>query len=135
MWEILRGNEDIYIIIYCIIVLIINIDYLKDFKNIKKGLSNISSDDELEVDPKSISLLFIVLIFNFFRRWLIYLFAVLITENIIVIIVSFILFLISLYHSLYNFSLTKVKKSNVGLYLAVIDTLFISIFVVYLFGF
>ncbi|SDO68941.1 hypothetical protein SAMN05421677_10754 [Halobacillus aidingensis] len=73
MWEIIRGNENFYILTYSLIALIINLDYLRDFKNIKKGLSDISSDEELEVDTKSMSLLIIVLIFNFFRRWFIYL--------------------------------------------------------------
>ncbi|MCA0983519.1 hypothetical protein LCL89_05560 [Halobacillus yeomjeoni] len=132
MWEIIRGNEYFYIITYSLIVLIINLDYLRDFKKIKKGLSDISSDEELEVDPKSMSLLIIVLIFNFFRRWFIYLLAVLITENILVIVISFILFVVSLYDSIFNYSLTKVKKSNIALYLAVIDAIYISIFVIYL---
>ncbi|MBH0229090.1 hypothetical protein [Halobacillus yeomjeoni] len=134
MWEIIRGSEYFYIVIYSLIVLIINLDYLRDFKKIKKGLSEISSDEELEVDPKSMSLLMIVLIFNFFRRWFIYLLAVLITENILVIVISLILFVVSLYDSTFNYSLTKVKKSNIALYLAVIDAIYISIFVIYLFG-
>lgn len=111
----------------------VNIDYLKDFKNIKRGLSDISSDDELKVNPNAMSIMFIVLVFNFFRRWLIYLLAVLFTGNLLVIVISFILFVIGLYDSLFNYSLSKAKKSNVRLYLAVIDTIFISIFVIYLF--
>ena len=111
----------------------VNIDYLKDFKNIKRGLSDISSDDELKVNPNSMSIMFIVLIFNFFRRWLIYLIAVLFTGNLLVIVISSILFVIGLYDSLFNYSLAKVKKSKVKLYLSVIDTIYISIFVIYLF--
>ncbi|SEH67441.1 hypothetical protein SAMN05192559_1034 [Halobacillus karajensis] len=134
MWEIIRGNEYFYIVTYSLIVLIINLDYIRDFKNIKKGLSDISSDEELEVDTKSMSLLFIVLLFNFLRRWFIYLLAMLITENIFVISISFILFVVSLYDSIFNYSLAKVKKSNIALYLAVIDAIYISTFVIYLFS-
>ncbi|PKR77319.1 hypothetical protein CEY16_11335 [Halalkalibacillus sediminis] len=132
MWDLIEGNEDIYIILYCLIVLVINISFLRDYKNIKKGLNEISSND-LEVDPASLSLLFIGLLFNFFRRWLIYIFAVLITESTFVVIISFVLFVISLYDSLFNYSLARVKKSNAGLYLAIADTVFISIFVIFLF--
>lgn len=135
LWEIIRGNEYFYIVTYSLIVLIINLDYLRDFKNIKKGLSEISSDEELEVDTESMSLLIIVLLFNFFRRWFFYLLAVLITENILVISISFILFVVSLYDSVFNYSLTKVKKSNIALYLAVIDAIYISTFIIYLFSF
>ena len=133
MAETVSSNEEIYIIIYCLIVLVINIDYLRNFKNVKKGLGDISSDDELEINPGAVSLMFFVLLFNFFRRWLIYLLAVLITEDILVIIISSVLFVTGLYDSLFNYSLQKVKKSNVRLYLSIADILFISVFIIYLF--
>jgi hypothetical protein len=131
--EFIRNNEEVYIIVYCFIIFWINISYFKDFKKIKEGLNTISSEDELEVNPHSLSLLLLVLIFNFFRRWLIYLLAVLITDNIFVLLISAILFVIGLYDSLFNYSLEKVKKSNIQLYLAIIDSIFISIFIIYLF--
>src|SRR5699024_1974669 len=94
---------------------------------------SISSEQELDIDPNSISLLLILLIFNFFRSWLIYLFAVMITGNIFVSCIAFILFAIGLYDSLFNSSFTKVKESNLRFYLIVMDTIFIAIFVIYLF--
>jgi len=107
---------------------------MKDFKNIQSGLGEISSESDLEINSNTISLMFFALMFNFFRRWLIYILAVLITENLFVAVVSVVLFVIGLYDCIFNNSLVKVRKYlKVGLYLAMIDTIFISIFVIYLF--
>ncbi|NKE04071.1 hypothetical protein [Mesobacillus selenatarsenatis] len=132
MGELLYGNEEIYIIVYCFILLWLNLDYIKDYKKIKTGLSEISSDAELEVNPEGLSMVLIDLLFNFFRRWLLYILAVLMTGNIFVVIVSVTLFAISLYDVLFNCSLAKLKKSNLKFYLAGLDTIYVSIFVSYL---
>ena len=134
MWELISNNEEIYMIIYCIIILWINLDYLKDYRQLKTSLSDVSSDDdELIINPDTIFVMFFVLIFNFFRRWLFYILAVLFTQNILVAGVSIILFIIGLYSSIFQNSLTKIKQSSsVQFYLALIDTLFISIFMIYL---
>ncbi|WP_226641595.1 hypothetical protein [Mesobacillus subterraneus] len=132
MGELLYGNEEIYIIVYCFILLWLNLDYIKDYKKIKTGLSEISSDAELEVNPEGLSMVLIDLLFNFFRRWLLYILAVLMTGNIFVVIASVTLFAISLYDVLFNYSLAKLKKSNLKFYLAGLDTIYVSIFVSYL---
>jgi hypothetical protein len=131
--ELLYGNEEIYIIVYCFILLWINLDYIKDYRKIKTGLGEISSDEELEVNPEGLSMVLIDLLFNFFRRWLFYILAVLLTGNILVVIASVILFSISLYDVLFNYSLAKLKKSNLKFYLAGLDTIYVSVFVFYLF--
>ena len=83
VWELIRNNEEMYMIIYCIIILWINLDYLKDYRQLKTSLSDVSSDDdELIINPDTIFVMFFVLIFNFFRRWLFYILAVLFTQNI-----------------------------------------------------
>ncbi|MEW8972401.1 MAG: hypothetical protein AB2411_17375 [Mesobacillus sp.] len=133
MGELLYGNEEIYIIVYCFILLWINLDYIKDYKKIKTDLGEISSEEELEVNPEGLSMILIDLLFNFFRRWLLYILAVLTTGNIIVVIVSVLLFAISLYDILFNYSLAKLKKSNLKFYLAGLDTIYVSVFVFYLF--
>lgn len=133
MGELLFGNEESYIIVYCFILLWINLDYLKEYKKIKHNLSDISSEEDLEINPESLSLVSIDLLFNFFRRWLLYILAVLITGNVFVVIVSVILFFIGLYDALFNYSLAKLKNSNLKFYLAGLDTIYISIFVFYLF--
>ena len=134
VWELIRNNEEMYMIIYCIIILWINLDYLKDYRQLKTSLSDVSSDDdELIINPDTIFVMFFVLIFNFFRRWLFYILAVLFTQNILVMGVSIILFIIGLYSSLFHNSLTKIKQSSsIQFYLAMIDTLFVSIFMIYL---
>lgn len=133
MGELLFGNEEIYIIVYCFILLWINLDYLKEYKKIKNALSDISSEEDLEINPESLSLVFIDLLFNFFRRWLLYILAVLISGNVFVVIISVILFFIGLYDVLFNYSLAKLKNSNLKFYLAGLDTMYVSIFVFYLF--
>ncbi|WP_422124477.1 hypothetical protein DHX103_06570 [Planococcus sp. X10-3] len=97
-------------------------------------MADISSEDELDIDPTHISLMLFGLMFNFIRRWLIYLLAVFMTEHPVVILISVILFAASLYDILFNYSLAKMKDSKVGLYVAIIDIVFISIFVIYLFN-
>lgn len=133
MGELLFGNEEIYIIVYGFILLWINLDYIKDYKKIKTGLSEISSEEDLLINPEGLSMVFIDLLFNFFRRWLLYILAVLITGNLLVMIISVILFAISLYDVLFNYSLAKIKKSNLKFYLAALDTIYVAIFVFYLF--
>lgn len=133
MGELLYGNEEIYIIVYCFILLWINLDYLKEYKKIKNALSDISSEEDLEINPESLSLVFLDLLFNFFRRWLLYILAVLITGNVFVVIVSVILFFVGLYDVLFNYSLAKLKKSSLKFYLAGLDTIYVAIFVFYLF--
>lgn len=133
MGELLYGNEEIYIIVYCFILLWINLDYLKEYKKIKNALSDISSEEDLEINPESLSLVLLDLLFNFFRRWLLYILAVLITGNVFVVIVSVILFFVGLYDVLFNYSLAKLKKSCLKFYLAGLDTIYVAIFVFYLF--
>ena len=110
-----------------------NVGYLRDYKNIKSGLGEISSEDEIEIKPDAISLVLLVLVFNFFRRWLMYILAIGTTGNVFVVAVSIILFVIDLYHILFNYSLAKLRKTNIVLYLAGLDTVFDSIFILYLF--
>ncbi|TMW71214.1 hypothetical protein [Alteribacter natronophilus] len=132
MPELVRNNEEIFIILYCFILLWVNISFIKEYKSIKEGLGDISSENELEINPNTMAMMVFSLMFNFIRRWLIYLLAVLITGNIFVAVVSLALFVTGLYDSLFNYSLARVKKSKVKLYLAVMDTVYISVFVIYL---
>ena len=132
MPELVRNNEEALIILYCFIILWVNVGFLKDYENIQRGLSEISSEDELAINPNSLSLILFGLMFNFFRRWLIYILAISITGNILVGIVSIILFVIGLYDTIYHSRLEKLKNSKMGLYLAGLDTIYISIFIMYL---
>ncbi|WP_343035061.1 hypothetical protein [Sporosarcina jiandibaonis] len=131
--EFLQIKEEFYILIYCFIILWINIEYLIEHKKLKEGLSDIDSEEEFVMTPSSISVMLFILVFNFIRRWLVYLLAVAITGNLFVIIIAAILFALSLYDSLFNYSLEKVKNSKIGLDLVVIDTIAITGFVIYLF--
>src|SRR5699024_11237539 len=66
--EMIDDFSDHFIIIYCILILWVNIDYLRDYKNIRKGLDELPADEELMLDPNSIFLMFIKMIFEFIRR-------------------------------------------------------------------
>ncbi len=132
MEEYIRNNQEMLIIIYCIIILWLNIGYLREYKKIKRGLDEIASADELEINPYSMSLDIMVLVFNFFRRWLIYILAVTMSGNPVVLIISVILFIFSLYDCLFNYTIERLRKSNLLMYLAVADTFYIAGFVVYL---
>jgi len=61
--ELISGNEHMYIMIYCLLILWVNVGYLKERNVIKKEMNDISSEQELDIDPNSISLLLILLIF------------------------------------------------------------------------
>lgn len=130
--ELVKNTEEIYIVIYCLILLWINIDYLREYKKIKKGLAEISSEDELEINPEGFSIMLLALVFNSFRRWLFYILVILITENIFIMIIMLTLFVISLYDSIFNYSLEKVKKSKIGLILVIVDVTLLFSFVIYL---
>ncbi|WP_245579686.1 hypothetical protein [Alteribacter aurantiacus] len=105
-----------------------------EHKKIKQGLAEIDSEQELELNTASLSLLFFVLAFNFLRRWLFYILASLLTGSFFIAIISLILFVVGLYDSIFNYRLANVKKSQMGLYLAIADTIFIvGIMVYYLF--
>lgn len=132
--EFISNYSEEFIILYSILILWINIDYLRDHKNITKELEELppTSEEELWIDPNSIFITIIRLIFNFIRRWFIYLLAISITESIFVIIISIILFVVSLYDTLFNYSLAKITKSKISLYLIISDTIFILIFIMYI---
>ena len=133
MPELVRNNEEVFIILYCFIIIWVNVGFLRDYENIQRGLSEISSEDELAINPNSLSLILFGVMFNFFRRWLIYILAISITGNILVGIVSIILFVIGLYDTIYHSRLEKLKNSKIGFYLAGLDTIYLSIFIMYLF--
>lgn len=128
-------NADITLLLYSLILLWINIGYIREYKKIKKGLQDIQSEDELDVNPNSFSILIIQVIFNFFRSWMFYIIAILITGHIIVVLIAAVLFLIDAYQTLLGSSLAQLKKSNVKYYHAIADTVFIIGIVGYYFLF
>ncbi|WP_062048922.1 hypothetical protein [Bacillus sp. JCM 19034] len=133
MPEFIRGHEDILIIVYCFILLWVNIGYLREHKKVKKGLQELKSEEEVNIDTNSFAVFIFVFTFNFIRRWLLYILAVLTTGSFLIAIISVVLFIISLYDILFNYQLENLKSSKVGLYLAIIDTVLIVGFVLYLF--
>lgn len=82
-------------------------DYVKKYKKFKE----ITSEYQLGMKPGGLTVVLINISFNFIRRWLVYMLAiVVIGNNIIVIAVSVILFVISLYDIFFDNSLKKRKN-------------------------
>ncbi|SHG45496.1 hypothetical protein [Ornithinibacillus halophilus] len=132
IFEFVQNNVEIIIIIYGLLLLEINISYLREHKKTMKGLEEISSEDEIYINPASLTMLILSFGFNVFRRWYFYFIAVTYTENTIVLFISVVLFIATLYDTLFNYSIEKVRKSKIGLYAAIIDTIYIACFIIYL---
>lgn len=132
--EVVNGNEILFILLYCFIILWVNFGYLKEHKEIKKGLGAITEEEEKEMLWKinSISVLLFAVAFNFFRRWLFYLIAVLMIDSIVITIIAVVLFIIGLYDTVFNVSIARLRKSNLTYYLAIIDTILVVLFVLFL---
>lgn len=135
--EFVHKHSEMFIVFYGVIILWINIDYLRDHKNIKKELKKLPADSEekMLLDPASFSVILLRIAFDFIRRWFIYILATAITESTLVLIISIILFIVSLYDILFNYSLARVANSSISFYLILIDTVIISIFIIYLFNY
>ena len=133
--EVVRTKETLFIPLYCCIILWINASYLKEFKEIKRNLAGITSEGlaNMSLSPGSLSVMMVALIVNFFRSWLLYLFAIIITEKVFVLSISIVLFGIGLYITIFNYSIEKNRNSNLQLYVVIGDTIYIALFVVYLF--
>lgn len=115
-------------------ILWINIDYIRKYKEFKEKIRGITSEEQLGMKPGSLTVVLINIFFNFIRRWLVYMLAIIVTgNNIVVIAVSLILFAISLYDIFFNNSLERMKRSNLKYTLAVADVIYIISFAVYLF--
>ncbi|MFV8828493.1 hypothetical protein [Alkalihalobacterium sp. APHAB7] len=134
MTDLITGREDLVLLIYCFILLWVNVSYLREHKKIKESLAEISSEEELDINPHSFSLLLFVMAFSFLRSWLFYILAILITGSLFVIILSAVLFIANVYLILFETSLAKVKKSKVRFYHVIGDTVFIAGFVIYYFA-
>lgn len=133
--EVVRDNEVLFILLYLFIILHTNIGYLREHKKIKEDLGTITAEEEKNMlwTVDNISVMLFAFIFNFFRRWMFYLIAVMMTESIIILIIAVVLFIIGLYDTVFNVSIANLRKSNIGYYLAIIDTILIVFFAIYLF--
>jgi len=115
-------------------ILWINIDYIRKYKDFKEKMRGITSEAQLLMQPGSLAVVIINIFFNFIRRWLIYILVIIVTgNNPVVIGISVVLFMISLYDIFFNNSLERMKSSNLKYMLAVVDVIYILIFAAYLF--
>jgi len=130
MMDIFLANQSLFILLYFLILLYVNISYLVEHRKIHKGLQEITTEEvELKVESLSVSLL--ALGFSFFRSWLFYLIVYSVTKNILVAILLAIFIIMDGYHAVFNTSVEKLSKSRVMFYRAIADTIFIVAFTIY----
>ena len=123
-------NQDVLIIAYSILLLIMNVGYLKDYRVIKEGLNEMSSNDLL-IKNEDITISLLALAFSFIKSWLVYLIAFAITEWLVIVIILGVFIIMDTYDSLFNFKIEKLRKSKIGLFRTVSDTVFILCFTLY----
>ncbi|PER67557.1 hypothetical protein [Priestia megaterium] len=124
--------NDLYLLIFGLFLLWNNLEALFEFKKIRKGLQTIEVRDIIQLSKWRLFMLRIVGVFIF--KWLIYLIAIAITENLFVIIVSIILGGLRLYIS--YFSLEKIQESRRLDFIVLMgELLFVIVFMGYYFGF
>ncbi|ARQ05739.1 hypothetical protein MCCS_00670 [Macrococcoides canis] len=119
----------IYLVIYAIIIIWLNLGYIKDFKTIKTGINTIDNN-EVWFSSESIFILIIKLIFEFFRRWLFYFISLQIFNNTFNILIVIILISISIFDIMYNFVIKKKIASFESYLLCIIDVIYIIIILI-----
>jgi hypothetical protein len=127
--------DEFLIMLYCLVVLWINLGYLHDQPEEARGIAELSPGEDLAIKQDSLPLLTLSLAFNFSRRWLFYMLASIVTGNPLVTVLSASLFAVSLHNSMpqQKTSVWKRKrKRDLGLFLAIADAFFITGFLIWL---
>ncbi|MCW1928650.1 hypothetical protein [Bhargavaea beijingensis] len=127
--------DEFLIMLYCLVVLWLNLGYLHDQPEEARGIAELSPAEDLAIKQDSIPLLTLSLAFNFSRRWLFYMLASIVTGNLLVKALSVALFAVSLHNSMpqQKTSVWKRKrKRDLRLFLAIADAFFITGFLIWL---
>jgi len=123
--------NDLYLLIFGLFLLWNNLEALFEFKKVRKNLQAIELGNIIQLSKWRLFMLRIVGVFIF--KWLIYLIAIAITENLFVIIVAVTLGGLRLYIS--YFSLERIQKSpKLDFIVLVGELLFVIVFLGYYFG-
>ncbi|MGF9946293.1 hypothetical protein ABEX44_23985 [Priestia megaterium] len=123
--------NDLYLLIFGLFLLWNNLEALFEFKKVRKNLQAIEVRDIIQLSKWRLSILRIVGVFIF--KWLIYLMAIAITENVFVVIVAVTLGGLRLYIS--YFSLEKIQESQKLDFIVLVgELLFVIVFLGYYFG-
>ncbi|MDG5787841.1 hypothetical protein QA612_10055 [Evansella sp. AB-P1] len=123
-------NQDILIVLYCLLLLYINVTYLIDYSYIQEKLKNISND-EIEINIGGFRVIFLRLAFQFIRSWLIYFITYPLVGTPFIIILLSIFIIVDSYDAIYHFKVEKIRKSKIPLIRSIFDTIFVFIFMVY----
>lgn len=130
MVEFVQANQALLIIIYCCVLMYINISYLFEYKQNREDLQGMSSEDVL-IRIESMTVILFVLVFAFFRSWLIYLIAFNLTGNLIIIFLLGIFIIMDTYHAIFNVTPEQLAKTNIVWFRSTVDALFITVFMLY----
>lgn len=130
MVEFFEANQAPLIIVYCCILMYINISYLREHKQVNEGLQDISSKDVF-IRTESVTVILFTLSFAFFRSWLIYLIAFNLTSNLIIACLLGIFIIMDVYHAIFNYTVEKLKNTKIVWFRIITDTLFITVFMIY----
>ncbi|GIO21477.1 hypothetical protein [Oceanobacillus sp. J11TS1] len=130
MVEFVQANQAPFIIIYCCILMYINISYLREYKQIKESLQDIYPED-IFIRIESVSVNLFTLIFAFLRSWLIYLIAFNLTSNILIACLLGIFIIMDVYHAMFNYTVEQLAKTRIVWFRSIADTFFITVFMIY----
>ncbi|GAF63146.1 putative phosphatidylglycerophosphate synthase [Bacillus sp. TS-2] len=124
-------NQDVTIILYCILIFWMRIGYIMDYRNIKEGLQSIESEEEIEVNTKSFTVTIMSLSFSILTSWILYILAYILYEHVWILYVLALVVVLDLYHSIHNKSFVNLRRSKLPLYRAVSDVTFTIFFLSY----
>lgn len=123
-------NQDVFIILYCALILFTNISYLREHKSIKEELEGMTTED-VEFNTESFSIVFLSLVFSFLRSWLIYFIAYHVTGYVVIFLIVAVFIIMDGYHSIFNHRVETLRKSRIPFIRIGFDTVFISLFLIY----
>lgn len=109
-----------------------NITALFEYKKNKEKLKNIDENQSLSSLAGKWRVFIVMIIGAFIFKWLIYIIASIITGSFLVIIASLILITLRVYIMFNN--LKEIQNSKIDLYVLIVETLFVGVFMLYFFG-
>lgn len=127
--------EDIFMFVYCLILMWNYISALLEYKQNKQQLKELTHSElqaELDLLPKW-RMFVIAIIGAIIFKWFLFIFAFLVVGHMMVLVAGLILIILRVY-ILYH-RLTDLQKTKLDLYVLIGECLFTGVFILYYFGF
>ncbi len=105
---------------------------MREYKSIREELKGITTKD-VEINTESFFVVLLTLAFSFLRSWLIYFIAYHLTGYDVIILILALFIIVDGYHSIFNHSVEKLRKTYIPLIRTITDTIFVSLFMIYYF--